>query len=169
MESFPTPFVGGDRAASAEPASRRELAPPFYVGGAMPTTEAATPAPAEPESVRAAPEIAGEPLAISAEPAPVDRAEAAGEDDTELPDFLLGPDGAEEEAEAPEPPPSEPPEAPVFGSVEALAEKAQELLEGERGDRLRSLIAELTGFPAEDAVVRAFAAGYLSAKAKEED
>jgi hypothetical protein len=90
---------------------------------------------------------------------------AAADDQSALPDFLSGPDGG-----GPEVPIAEseqtfvPPE-----SLEALAEEAERLLQGEQGERIRALMADLGRHGADIAVARAFAAGYLAAKRGEED
>jgi hypothetical protein len=110
-----------------------------------------------------------------------------GDREFELPDFLLGSDAGDvaqvsEElettaafefvAEQPEPPP-ESAEDTLAGTVRLetggrLAEKARELLDGERGDWIRTLIADLRGYGHDVTVPRAFAAGYLAAKKEEE-
>lgn len=89
----------------------------------------------------------------------------AADDQSGLPDFLSGPDGA-----GPEVPIAEseqtfvPPESP-----EALAEEAERLLQSKQGERIRALMADLGRYGADIAVARAFAAGYLAAKRGEED
>ncbi len=111
-----------------------------------------------------------EEMASAAEPQPVaapleepgpGEAEPADES-IELPDFLLGPDStaaaeAPGEAVGPEPP-----------TPEALSRVAEELLDTPDGDRIRQLVAELGSSAAEVAIPRAFAAGYLAAKSREE-
>ena len=49
-----------------------------------------------------------------------------------------------------------------------LDEKAEELREGEFGSLIRTLVDELGPYAAEIAIARAFAAGYLAAKDREE-
>lgn len=96
--------------------------------------------------------------------------ETAAESD--FPDFLAGPDGAEEPAG------SEPVEvAEVDAAIrletdEELEAVARELQDGELGAWIRQLIEDLGPYAAETAVARAFAAGYLAAsrdKDKKED
>lgn len=81
-----------------------------------------------------------------------------------MPDFLFGPDGGAPEMSTPETG-----QALLSGeSPEGLAEEAERLLQGTLGERIRALIAQLGPHGARDAVARAFAAGYLAAKRREE-
>ncbi len=97
-------------------------------------------------------------------PPPEAQEPAAAEAEPGIPDFLFGPDGG-----GPEIPIQEPEQAPVLGeSLERLAEEAERLLQGEQGERIRALIADLGRHGADIAVARAFAAGYLAAKRREE-
>ncbi len=93
----------------------------------------------------------------------------------DLPSFLLGPD-----ATAAEEPPGRDEferaldeEAIELGqteqSAEQLAELGRDLLAGEEGERIRALIDDLRSLTADIAVPRAFAAGYLAAKKREEN
>ncbi len=87
--------------------------------------------------------------------------------ETDLPDFLMGPDTqTPEPAKAATQPPGI--EAPPVESVERLAEVAHELLEGGQGEWIRTLIADLSPLASEIAVPRAFAAGYLAARTQKE-
>jgi len=89
---------------------------------------------------------------------------ATAEAESGLPDFLSGPDGG-----GPEIPIAPSEQASVPGeSLEALAEEAERLLQGKQGERIRALMASLGRYGADIAVPRAFAAGYLAAKRREE-
>jgi len=152
VSTIPTPFIGGSESPRKQTAEKQVLAPPFHPGETE-AEEATTIEVAEVEPVgteeRAAPDVEE----IAAVPAEKD-----------IPDFLLGPDGAEpedEEVVAEEEP------KPLI-SLEELAEQAQALQQGELGDRIRALVAELGSDAAEVAVARAFAAGYLAARDREE-
>jgi hypothetical protein len=85
-------------------------------------------------------------------------------EDEDLPDYLFGADtpppfsSAEGAAATP----------PLPESPELLAHRAEELLDGPHGDRIRDLVASLGSAAAEVAITRAFAAGYLAAKRDEE-
>ncbi|UCC49700.1 MAG: hypothetical protein JSV41_05960 [Gemmatimonadota bacterium] len=97
-------------------------------------------------------------------PPPEAQEPAAAEAEPGIPDFLFGPDGG-----GPEIPIQEPEQAAVLGeSLERLAAEAERLLQGEEGERIRALIADLGRHGADIAVARAFAAGYLAAKRREE-
>lgn len=112
---------------------------------------------------------------------PIDAAEAElatfpeadeGAEDSEFPSFLFGPDATKGEA------PREPVEGagvtPAFEAGESedtedrLTELGRELLTGEEGEEIRALIADLRPLAADIAVPRAFAAGYLAAKRRQE-
>ena len=95
-------------------------------------------------------------LATTPEPAEI----AAG--GTEMPDFLLGPDSGE--AELAVEPASKEPALPK----EALVELSLKLQEGNLGESIRALVADLSVYTPEIAVPRAFAAGYLAARKEEE-
>jgi hypothetical protein len=111
--------------------------------------------PSEEAAAAGAPDLARSPEA---------RDFAAADDQSGLPDFLSGPDGG-----GPEVPIAESEQAFVPGeSLEALAEEAEWLLQGEQGERIRALMADLGRYRADIAVARAFAAGYLAAKRREE-
>lgn len=86
---------------------------------------------------------------------PDEAGEMRAEEDLDIPDFLLGPDATQTAARSTT-------DAARSETAEALREKAQELLAGEAGDQIRSLISALEGMATEDAVPRAFAAGYLA-------
>jgi hypothetical protein len=120
------------------------------------------PAPAEEVARTAAPEpdyvAASVDEGLQEAPAP-----QKGEDE-DLPDYLFGADT---------PPPFSSPEGaaatqPLPESPELLAHRAEELLEGPHGDRIRDLVASLGSAAAEVAITRAFTAGYLAAKRDEE-
>ncbi len=95
----------------------------------------------------------------------------------ELPDFLMGPDGSAAEIEV------EGQEVSIevgaesddtltgvvrLETAERLERLADDLMRGRRGDWIRTLIADLGPQRPEVAVPRAFAAGFLAAKAEEE-
>lgn len=93
-------------------------------------------------------------------------------EDSEFPSFLFGPDATADEG------PPEPVERasarPSFEAGETeetadrLTELGRELLTGEDGEEIRALIAALRPLTADIAVPRAFAAGYLAAKRRQE-
>ncbi len=96
----------------------------------------------------------------------------AGAEDSEFPSFLFGPDatGGEE-------PPGAVQRASAAPSLEAgetdetddrLTELGRELLSGEEGEEIRALIDALRPLTSDIAVPRAFAAGYLAAKRRQE-
>jgi hypothetical protein len=185
VPTIPTPFIGGADGPEHDRKDETDLEPPFFTEGAESPEEpehgagAAEPAEAEAEPPfffePEAPELE-EQIAPAAEPepaflapstdealpeAPAPPQESEGEG---LPDYLFGADtpppvssGAGAEAEPPLP------ETP-----ELLAYKAEELLEGAHGDRIRDLVASLGSAAAEVAIPRAFAAGYIAAKSGEE-
>jgi hypothetical protein len=123
---------------------------------------------------------------LAAPSIPATAPQAPDDENLELPDFLLGTDAsaaaqmeAERDTPAPEvqageaEPPAESAEDTLAGTVrletgERLTETARELLNGERGDWIRTLIRDLSGYGYDIAVSRAFAAGYLAAKTEEE-
>ena len=123
---------------------------------------------------------------LAAPSIPATAPQAPDDENLELPDFLLGtdasaaaqmeaePDSAALELDAEQPEPAaESAEDTLAGTVrletgERLTEIARELLDGERGDWIRTLIRDLSGYGYDIAVSRAFAAGYLAAKTKEE-
>jgi hypothetical protein len=120
-------------------------------------------APAELEELVLSEEGVGE-AAPAGGPPPEAQGLAAAEAEPAIPDFLFGPDGG-----GPEIPVQETEQAAVLGeSLERLAEEAERLLQGEQGERIRALIADLGRHGADIAVARAFAAGYLAAKGREE-
>ena len=98
------------------------------------------------------------------EPEPFSGAADFGTDEEGSPDFLAGPDSIgpdeflAETAAAPEPP----------AGADEIANEAQALLAGALGDWIRQLTAELGPGADETAISRAFAAGYLAARAEEE-
>lgn len=190
MPTIPTPFIGGADGPQNDRTDETDLEPPFFTEAAEsekqaePGAGAAEPAEAEAEppfffepeapeleeqvpAQEAVPDrepIPIEEVAPTAEPEPaflapstdevIQEAPAASQEGEggELPDYLFGADT---------PPPL--PESP-----ELLAHKAEELLEGAFGDRIRDLVASLGSAAAEFAIPRAFAAGYLAAKSGEE-
>ncbi|UCF20482.1 MAG: hypothetical protein JSU87_03470, partial [Gemmatimonadota bacterium] len=115
------------------------------------------------------------PLAAVSTPSAVE-IETPGKASLDLPDFLTGPDAIPTvEADGEEIASRDAAESDdtLAGMVrletaERLERTANELLRGERGDWIRTLIADLGSRGPEIAVPRAFAAGYLAAKVKEE-
>ena len=197
MPRIPTPFIGGSDSPRREQ-GKEVLAPPFHPEAeeAEVTSPAAEPeavveeaaeseeavqieaAEAEPESGDEAIMAVGgeepEPLTndleeIAAEEFAVGIEEVEEEEETVtakagdafFPDFFDGSDGigSAEEATDKEAPPS---------SRERLAQMAEELRAGEFANLIRTLIDELGPYAAEIAIARAFAAGYLAAKDREE-
>jgi hypothetical protein len=179
-----TPFIGGATGPEVDRRSRRQLAEPFVPG--QPATPAAEPAPpavasdAEPAELAEATDYAGssagadldldlEAAEVWTEPAQEAEAPQAEAADEFFPDFLAGPDapgrgggGAAEELQLEMGGPSWPGESP-----ERLAEQAHQLLRGALGPWIRSLTTDLGVYAAEIAIPRAFAAGYLAARAED--
>lgn len=159
--------------AATPQAAESEAEPPFFFEPDAPDQEAPPPQQAvsgqEPvpiDEVTFAPEPEPAFLAPQADEAPPEAPAAPQESaDEELPDYLFGPDtppplSSSQEAAATPPLPESP---------ELLAHKAEELLEGAQGDRIRDLVASLGSAASEVAIPRAFAAGYLAAKRGEEE
>ncbi len=136
--------------------------------------------PFEPASDEAASEEAAfEPIGVAgddeAEVATHDLSEEEGEG-YEFPSYLFGPDATTaagplerdefEPAVAPEDGSAEPGEA--RDTAERLTELSRELLAGDEGERIQALIDDLRPLAADIAVPRAFAAGYLAAKRRQE-
>jgi hypothetical protein len=159
-------------AGAAEPAEA-EAEPPFFFEPEAPELEEQVPAQ---EAVPDREPIPIEEVAPTAEPEPAFLAPSADEarpeapasskegEGGDLPDYLFGADT---------PPPFSSAEGaaatlPLPESPELLAHKAEELLEGAHGDRIRDLMASLGSASAEVAIPRAFAAGYIAAKSGEE-
>jgi hypothetical protein len=161
------PGAGAPQPAETE----AETETPFF----LEPEPAEQPAPA-PEAAPEEEPVPIESVAPTAEPAPDFLAPTADEppqeapagspeeEGLELPDYFFGPDTppplpspAQETAAAP----------PLPESPELLAHKAEELLEGAHGDRIRDLVAGLGSAAAEVAITRAFAAGYMAAKNEE--
>jgi hypothetical protein len=95
----------------------------------------------------------------------VEVSEVVGEaaDTFDFPDFLAGPDGADE-TDAGEPLEVTQVEDEIrLETGEELEELARELQEGDLGAWIRTLIDDLRPYAAEIVVARAFAAGYLAA------
>lgn len=198
MPTIPTPFIGGADGPEHDRTDETDLEPPFFTDEPAESREAPEPGagaaePAEPEAEPpfffVEPEAPEEPVptqeavpdrepvpieevAPEAEPEPAFLAPSTGEEpavpphaeDEELPDYLFGPDT---------PPPFSSPQGtgatpPFPESPELLAHKAEELLEGAHGDRIRDLVASLGSATAEVAIPRAFAAGYMAARSGEE-
>ncbi|UCC83047.1 MAG: hypothetical protein JSW46_19180 [Gemmatimonadota bacterium] len=197
MPTIPTPFIGGADSPEQDRTDQTDLEPPFFpdenaespeqpepgAGATEPAAEEAEPpfffepeTPEQPVPTQAAtPDSESIPIeeeaaqAAEQEPtflAPTADESAAAPQESEaedLPDYLLGADtplpfsSAEEAAAPPQP-----------ESPELLAHKAEELLEGILGDRIRDLVASLGAAAAEVAIPRAFAAGYMAAKTGEE-
>ena len=117
------------------------------------------------------------PAVAAASAPPVPEGEATGDTSLDLPDFLIGPDAVpveEEDSEVitdTEEPESEDTLAGMvrLETADRLERTADELLRGERGDWIRTLIADLGTRGPEIAVPRAFAAGYLAARGKKEE
>lgn len=82
--------------------------------------------------------------------------------DTEMPDYLLGADSDDSEVAT-----EQPGEKSVAGNEE-LADLAVTLQAGPHRESISDLVAELNVYPAEIAVPRAFAAGYLAARKEKE-
>lgn len=122
-----------------------------------PETETET-APSEPAGFGPDLQDFGPDEAVAAEPA---EESPAGE--SEMPDYLLGPDSGEEEVTA------EPPGDASVQSKQELLEMAATLKAGALGQSIRDLVEELNVYPPDIAVPRAFAAGYLAAKNEKEN
>lgn len=183
MPKIPTPFIGGSDSPRRE-AAKEDLAPPFHPEAeeaevvslaAEPEDEVAPIGVAEPESGDEAivavggeieepeplandlEEVAAEEFAIGIEEVEEQEEVVAAEaGDAFFPDFFEGSDGIGPAEEAP---PS---------SRERLAQMAEELRAGEFGNLIRTLVDELGPYAAEIAIARAFAAGYLAARDREE-
>lgn len=150
-EAEPPFFFEPEAAEQEEPLPAQEAGPPQEPVPIEEVTLAPEPEPAfpEPDTEEAPPE------------APTPSAEGAGND---LPDYLFG-------ADTPVPfssPQVGPGVEQLPESPELLAHKAEELLEGKLGDRIRDLVAGLGAAAAEVAIPRAFAAGYLAATRDQE-
>ncbi len=170
MSTIPTPFIGGSDSARPDWGEKKELEAPCFSDSEGTADESAATAPdqktaAGPPPPRPAPEPETSdyegPVPVqnaAAEPEP-----AVGPEEDGLPDFLVGPDSG-----TPVPSPGAPPgmgaQAP-----ETLARKAEELLDGPHGDRIRQLVADLGSSAAEISIPRAFAAGFLAAQDGEEN
>ncbi len=92
--------------------------------------------------------------------------DTAETEDLEVPDWLLG--SEEATTEIGESTPAKELDDRGTDSLVRLAEQAEAMLTGSHGDRIRTLIANLSPYTIEIAVPRAFAAGYLAARAEEE-
>ncbi|NIN71289.1 MAG: hypothetical protein GTO46_04990 [Gemmatimonadetes bacterium] len=197
MPTIPTPFIGGADSPEQNRTDQTDLEPPFFsdepaespdkpepgAGATEPAAEEAEPPfffetettseeplPTQEATPDTEPITVEEEVAPAAEPEPAflsptadEGAAAPQESDVDLPDYLFGADT---------PPPFTPAEGtappPLPESPERLAHKAEELLEGTFGDRIRDLVASLGAAAAEVAIPRAFAAGYMAAKSGEE-
>ncbi|UCC72706.1 MAG: hypothetical protein JSV86_20505 [Gemmatimonadota bacterium] len=134
---------------------------PVPVQQAVPDQE---PRPIEQMAPAAEPEPAS--TAPPREPAPKEpELSQVSDEDSGLPDFLMGPDSGGAVGDARQVEPGAP---PLPETPEALARQAEKLLEGDHGDQIRDLVAELGSSAAEVAIPRAFAAGYLAAKSGKE-
>jgi hypothetical protein len=153
VSTIPTPFIGGSESPRKQSTEKQVLAPPFHPGETE-AEEATTIEVMEVEPVGTEERTAADVEEIAAVPA-----------ESDIPDFLFGPDGAEPEDDEEVVADEEP--KPLV-SLEELAEQAQALQQGELGDRIRALVAELGSDAAEVAIARAFAAGYLAARDREE-
>jgi hypothetical protein len=169
------PEPEGEAAEATSGAASASLEPPALTEPALLEAEAATPiaetASDEEEIHVFIEEVSPEDEAPDAEKAlPVEAAAAEGEsleaqegeaEEAGIPEFLTGPD-------TPVPSTRIAGETVRLETPQRLAEAAQDLLQGDQGDWIRTLIADLGPHAPEIAVPRAFAAGYLAARAREE-
>lgn len=170
MPTIPTPFIGGGEERRRDLSPERQIARPYVPGeGDSAPTEPRQarehvdvgPVPAEEEAAPEEQMDVGVPEAASAAPPaealPESAPEPARGSAPEIPDFLLGPDGATSGKAEKQMPSDE-------ADREDLQAASEELLAGDLGDRIRSLTRDLAGQPPEVSISRAFAAGYRAGR-----
>lgn len=185
MPNIPTPFVGGADSPNLDRSTRREFAPPFAPGieedAALERDSSLveTASSAVEDTALEAEAAAATSSAEEAAPEPAPEGEVAVEEidagkaieaELELPDYLLGPDAADADRSADsghERAVGSVAEAVRLEPAATLEAKAQQLLGGECGDWIHTLVSDLQGRELEDAIAQAFAAGYL-ARVREE-
>lgn len=168
MPRYQGPFLGGSESKEGDRGARKDWAEPF-------APEAEKRATAEQESANEAQSApAGfEPTAAeSDQPSSDSSVDAAPVGEEDYPEFLFGADstGTGGTAEGPSAAGATERAGEVglpAGSVERPGEKVRALSEGPMRDRIRRLTAELRHQPLEEAIAKAFAAGYVAAKGEE--